>query len=78
MSDSVGGGVPDSIPEAAQRVAPGIQQASDQAQHAAGMAQSGVGGVREVIRAQPITSALIVFALGYLLGRLGSLIPSGH
>jgi hypothetical protein len=33
--------------------------------------------VREVIRAQPITAALVVFALGYLFGRLGSLIPTG-
>jgi len=27
-----------------------------------------------VIRAQPIASALVVFALGYIFGRLGSLI----
>jgi hypothetical protein len=33
--------------------------------------------VRDVIRAQPITAALVVFALGYLFGRLGSLIPTG-
>jgi hypothetical protein len=38
----------------------------------------GIAEVREVIRAQPITAALIVFALGYLFGRLGSLIPSRH
>ena len=31
----------------------------------------------EPIRAQPITAALVVFALGYLFGRLGSLIPTG-
>jgi hypothetical protein len=30
-----------------------------------------------VIRAQPITAALIVFTLGYLFGRLGALIPTG-
>jgi hypothetical protein len=29
-----------------------------------------------VIREQPITAALIVFALGYLFGRVGALIPS--
>ena len=40
--------------------------------------KGGIAEVREVIRAQPITAALIVFALGYLFGRLGSLIPSGH
>ena len=36
-----------------------------------------IGEVREVIRAQPITAALMVFALGYLFDRLGALIPSG-
>jgi hypothetical protein len=78
MSDSVDGGIQDSIAGAAQRVAGGVQQAADQVQHAAGVTQSGIGEVREVIRAQPITAALVVFALGYLFGRLGSLIPSGH
>ena len=32
--------------------------------------------IRDVIRAQPIT--VVVLALGYLLGRLGSLIPSSN
>ena len=36
------------------------------------------GEVRDAIRAQPITAALVVFALGYLFGRLGALIPSRH
>jgi hypothetical protein len=36
--------------------------------------QNGVTEVRDVIRAQPITAALVVFALGYIFGRLGSLI----
>jgi hypothetical protein len=35
-----------------------------------------IGEVREVIRAQPIAAALMVFALGYIFGRLGALIPS--
>jgi hypothetical protein len=34
--------------------------------------------IRDVIRAQPITAAVVVLALGYLLGRLGSLIPSSN
>ena len=38
----------------------------------------GVGEIRDVIRAQPITAAVVVLALGYLLGRLGSLIPSSN
>ena len=90
MSDSVGGGVHsssggssggsigDSIVGAAHIVAGGMQGAATQVQQAACTAKGGVGEVRDVIRAQPITAALVVFALGYLFGRLGSLIPSGH
>jgi hypothetical protein len=52
-------------------------QVIEQASNAACRAHDGIGEVREVIRAQPITAALVVFALGYLFGRLGALIPSG-
>jgi hypothetical protein len=45
---------------------------------AAYRADSGVGEVRSAIRAQPITAALVVFALGYLFGRLGALIPAAR
>ena len=48
----------------------------DGAQRAVCGAACGVGEVRDVIRAQPIT--VVVLALGYLLGRLGSLIPSSN
>lgn len=65
MSDSVGGGTQDSI-----------RGAGEQVQRAVCGAACGVGDVRDVIRAQPITAALVIFGLGYLLGRLGSLIPS--
>jgi hypothetical protein len=78
MSDSVSGGAQDSIGSAAQRVAGGVQHAADQIQHAVCKTHSGVGEVRDAIRAQPITAALVVFALGYLFGRLGALIPSRH
>jgi hypothetical protein len=73
MSDSAGGGIQDSIGAAAQRVAGGVQDAADQIHNAVGKAQDGVGEVRDVIRAQPITAALVVLAIGYLLGRLGSI-----
>jgi hypothetical protein len=69
MSNSVGGGIQDSIAGAAQTVADG-------AQRAVCGAACGVGEVRDVIRAQPIIAAVVVLALGYLLGRLRSLIPS--
>ena len=77
MSDSVSGCMGDSVSGAAQRIAGGVQNAAEQAGHAACRAHAGVGEVREVIRAQPITAALVVFALGYLFGRLGALIPTG-
>ncbi len=76
MSDSVSGGIGESVVGSVQRVAGGVQSVAEQAGHAACRAHDGVGEVREVIRAQPITAALIVFALGYLFGRLGALIPT--
>ena len=76
MSDSMSGGIQDSIGAAAQHVAGGVHRVADNAQRVACRTHDGVGEVREVIRAQPITAALVVFALGYLFGRLGSLIPS--
>ena len=77
MSDSVSGGVRDTITDAAQHVAGGVHSTIGQAGNAAYRAHGGIGEVREVIRAQPITAALVVFALGYLFGRLGALIPTG-
>jgi hypothetical protein len=74
--DSDGAGLGDSIAAAAQSVAAGAAHAAEQAHQAVG--RDGAEAVREVIRAQPITSALVVFALGYLFGRLGSLIPLSH
>jgi hypothetical protein len=76
MNDTVSGGVQASIGAAVRSVAGGLQEAASRAQHAASRTQGGVTEIREVIRAQPITAALLVFALGYLFGRLGSLIPS--
>ena len=59
-------------------VGSGAQDAADQVHHVTGEIGCGVGEVRGMIRAQPIAAALVVFALGYLFGRLGSLIPSRH
>jgi hypothetical protein len=78
MSDSTGGGIRDQNTEAMQGVADGVQDATDKAHRAACAARGGVGEVRDVIRAQPITAALVVFTLGYLFGRLAALIPSRH
>lgn len=73
MSESVGDGVQGSVEGPAKRVAGGVQEAADQVQRAVCRAACGIGEVRAVIRAQPITAALIVFGLGYLPG---SVIPS--
>ena len=54
----------------------GIQDAASQVHRVACRTGRGVGEVRDVIRAQPIAAALVVLALGYVFGRLGSLIPS--
>ena len=77
MSDAVAGGAQASIGAAARSVAGGIREAASQVQYAASRTQGGVTEIREVIRAQPITAALLMFAFGYLFGRLGSFIPSG-
>src|SRR6184192_2358376 len=53
---SVGTGIRDSIAGAAQSVAGGVEHAVEQAQHAVG--HDAVGAVQQVIRAQPIASAL--------------------
>jgi hypothetical protein len=76
MSDSrVGDRTVDNI---AERVAGGVHTAVDTAANTACRAEGGVSEVRSAIRAQPISSALVVFALGYLFGRLGALLPAGR
>lgn len=75
MSDSVTGYAADSVGGAAQHVAGALHTSKECASDAAHQADKGIGEIRSVIRAQPITAALIVFALGYLFGRIGSLLP---
>lgn len=78
MNDSVVGSARDTAASTVQRVSGGVHTAIDTAAGAAYRADSGVGEVRSAIRAQPITAALVVFALGYLFGRLGALIPAAR
>jgi len=52
--------------------------AANRAQSVACRIGCGVGEARDVIRAQPIAAALVVFALGYMVGRLASILPSHH
>ncbi len=77
MNDTGAGEAQASIGAAASSVASGLQEAASRVQHAVSRTQGRVTESRKVIRAQPITAALCIFALGYLFGRLGSLIPSG-
>lgn len=76
MNESVTGGLRDSVGGTIERVSGGVHTAVDTATGAVCRAEGGVSEVRSVIRAQPISAALVVFALGYLFGRLGSLIPT--
>lgn len=76
MSDSISGYAADSVGSAAQHVAGALHTGIGCASDAARQAKDGVSEIRSVIRAQPITAALVVFTLGYLFGRVGSLIPS--
>jgi hypothetical protein len=78
MSDSITGAAGDPLGSPVQRVAGGVYNAADSVGSVACRPEGGVTEVRSVIRAQPITAALVVFTLGYLFGRLGSLIPSGR
>jgi hypothetical protein len=45
-----------------------VQDVAERVQHAA---RDGAVEVRDAIRAQPIAAILVLFAVGYLLGRLG-------
>jgi hypothetical protein len=58
------------------RVAGGVHTAIDTAADAACKSEGSVSEIRSVIRAQPISSVLVVFALGYLFGRLGAMVPT--
>ena len=77
MSDTVAGETQASIGAAARTVAGGLQEAASRVQQAASQTQDRITESRKVIRAQPITAALCIFALGYLFGRFGSHFPSG-
>ena len=50
----------------------GIQDAAEEVKRVACGVGCGVREARDVIRAQPITAALVVFALGYFFGRIRS------
>jgi hypothetical protein len=65
-----------SIGATARRVADGLQDAATHVQQVAASARSGIAEIRQAFRAQPITAALAVFAVGYLCGDLRSRIPA--
>jgi hypothetical protein len=76
-NDNVAGETQASIGATARRVAGGLQEAASRVQQTASRTQDRITESRKVIRAQPITAALCIFALGYLFGRLGSRRPTG-
>jgi hypothetical protein len=69
---------PSTIRNAARTVTGGVQNAASRVREGAAHTRDGVGEVRAVIRAQPITAGLLIFAFGYIVGRLGTLVPGGH
>jgi len=65
---TVGEAVQDSV----KRVADGVCDAVGQARQAASQAGDGIGELRKVIRAQPLTMGFLAIGIGYLLGHLSS------
>jgi hypothetical protein len=72
MIDQTDGIKGDSLHSAARRVAGGISDAAGQARQAAYQASDGIGDLRRVIRAQPLTIGFLAIGVGYLLGHLSS------
>ncbi|MEO9189514.1 MAG: CsbD family protein [Acetobacteraceae bacterium] len=74
MSDKVQGMARDAAGRVQQVFGETIGDARTQAQglynQASGQAQEQAGRLAEVIRDQPLTSALIALGVGYILGRL--------
>jgi hypothetical protein len=72
MSTSSENGLGDSIQHSARRVAGTIGETVGQAKQAACQAGDGIGELRRVIRAQPLTMGFLAIGIGYLLGTLAS------
>ncbi len=74
MSDKVQGMARDVAGRAQQAFGSAVGDASTQAKgmynQASGQAQEQAARLAEVIRDQPLTSALIALGIGYILGRL--------
>jgi hypothetical protein len=62
----------DDMPPAprARRMADGLHDAVGQASDAALTAGAGISELRQIIRGQPITMALLMLGLGYVTGRI--------
>ncbi len=60
----------ESIESTVRRVAGGVSDAVGQAKQAACQAGDGIGELRRVIRAQPLTMGFLAIGIGYLLGHL--------
>lgn len=73
MRDAVSGEVRKAIGVTAKSIAGGVEGAAVQVHQAAGRARAGVG---DAIRAHPIIAALAAFALGCVVGGLGSGMPA--
>ncbi len=76
MSDKVQGMARDMAGRAQQALGDSFGDAKTQAQglynQASGQAQEQMGRLAEVIREQPLISAVVALGVGYILGRLTS------
>jgi hypothetical protein len=69
MDDTEAGGARASIGTGARKVAVGLEEAASHVRHAASRTQERITQFRGFMRAQPITGALLMVAVGYLVGR---------
>jgi stage V sporulation protein SpoVS len=72
MNDAIEGSDGEAVESTMRRVAGGLSDAVGQAKQAAVQAGDGIGELRQVIRAQPLTMAFLAIGIGYLLGHLSS------
>ena len=73
MQNAVSDDVRKVVGATAKRIAGQVENTTAQVQQAAGRAHAGVG---DAIRTQPIIATLAAFALGCVIGRLGSVVPA--
>jgi Fe-S cluster assembly ATPase SufC len=65
-----------SLKTTVKNVADGLTDAATRVRDVASRTHRGTVEVREMIRSQPVTAAISIFILGYMVGRIGTLFSS--